>query len=240
MTDDREALAAAGDVVRGPTLRQGALVTILGYLLSFGTPFASFYALPRLLVATSAAGTSENLRAHPGLFAAAIFAMLGNFVGDVLSAWGMYVLLRSVNAAWSMLAAWLRLVYTAAGVAAVANLVTAHRLVTSPDSLAALGATSLDGHVLVALRAFQAQFDFSLILFGAYLLLVGGLVARSGYIPRWLGVVLVVDGLGWLVMQSAPYFLPHVDLGFLFVATLGELVFLVWLVGWGVRLKEPA
>jgi hypothetical protein len=33
-----------------PTLRQGALVTIVGYLLTFGTPFASFSALPKLIV----------------------------------------------------------------------------------------------------------------------------------------------------------------------------------------------
>jgi hypothetical protein len=92
--------------MKGPTLRQGALVAIVGYLLTFGTPLASFSALPKLIDATSAAHTAENVQAHPGLLAAAILAMLANFAGDVLAAWGLYVMLRPVSAAWSMLVAW--------------------------------------------------------------------------------------------------------------------------------------
>ena len=69
-----------------PTLRRAALVTIGGYLLTAGTPFASFYAMPKLLVASSAAQTSQDILASPGLFVAAILAMLLNFVGDIVSA----------------------------------------------------------------------------------------------------------------------------------------------------------
>ena len=85
----------------GPTLRQGALVAIAGYLLSFGTPYASFHALPELIAPGDAARTSENIVAHPGLLSAAIFLMLLNFVGDILAAWGLYVLLRPASPAWS-------------------------------------------------------------------------------------------------------------------------------------------
>jgi hypothetical protein len=223
---------------RGPTLRQGVLVAILGYLLMFGTAFATFSALPRLLDPSSAAQTSQNILAHQGLFSAAIIAMLVNFVGDVLAAWGLYVLLRPAGAAWSMLVAWFRLVYTAAGLAAVLQLATAHRLLTQESNLAALARTALDAQVHVAVRAFQAQFDFSLILFGLYLTMLGWLIWRSGHVPKWLGAVIVLNGLGWVVSQAGRYLLPGVDLGFLFVTTFGELVLLVWLVGWGTRLKE--
>jgi hypothetical protein len=64
-------------------------------------------------------------------------------------------------------------------------------------------------------------------------------IYRSGYIPKWLGIVLVVNGLAWIVKQSGPYFMPAANLGFLFVAAFGELILLVWLIGWGTRLKEP-
>jgi len=40
-------------------------------------------------------------------------------------------------------------------------------------------------------------------------------------------------------MESGPYLFPGIDLGFLFVASFGELIFLVWLAGWGIRLREP-
>jgi hypothetical protein len=241
MSSDLAAPAGGrGGAVRGPTLRQAAVATIVGYLLSFGTPFASFHVLPKIFVAASAAQTTQNLLANERLLAAAIFAMLLNFVGDIIGAWGVFILLRPVNASWSMLAAWFRLVYTAVGLGAVLNLVTAHALATDREHLAALGRSALDVHVHVALSAYQEQFAFSLIVFGLYLAMVGGLVWRSTYIPKWLGAVLAVDGLGWVLSESGPYLLPGANLGFLMITSLGELVFLVWLVGWGVRLKEPA
>jgi hypothetical protein len=221
------------------TLRRAALATLVGYLLSFGTPFASFYALPKLFVATSAAQTSQNILANPGLFAAAIFAMLLNFVGDVLAAWGLYMLLRPANAAWSLLAAWFRIVYTSAGLVAVLNLVTVHRLLASESTLAAIGRDPLDAQVQVALQSFEGQFGFSLILFGIYLVLLGWLFARAPYLPKWLGVILVIDGLGWIGTEAGPYLWPHASLGLLMVTSFGELVLLAWLIGWGVRLKEP-
>ena len=35
-------------------------------------------------------------------------------------------------------------------------------------------------------------------LFGVYCLLIGLLVAQSGFPPRWIGIALMVGGLGWL------------------------------------------
>jgi hypothetical protein len=94
--------------------------------------------------------------------------------------------------------------------------------------------------VYVALGSFNSQFAFSLILFGLHLLLLGWLILRSGYVPKWLGIVLAINGAGWIVMESGRYLLPGVDLGLLFIATSGELFLLVWLIGWGTRLKEIA
>ncbi len=69
--------------------------------------------------------------------------------------------------------------------------------------------------------------------------MLGWLAYRSGYLPKWLGIVLAIDGAGWSIMEAGPYLLPGIDLGFLFVATFGELILLMWLIGWGTRLSEP-
>lgn len=226
-------------ILRGPKLRHAAIITLIGYVLGWGVPFASFQVLPKLFVAKDAAQTSLNIVAHQGLFGAAIIAFLLNFMGDTVSAWGLYLLLRPVNASVSMFIAWLRLVYVAVGLAAVLNLVTAYRLLTRPDVVTALGQGQLHAQVQVALGAFNSQFAFSLIIFGVHLILLGWLVYRSGYMPRWLGVVLAITGAGWSVMEAGPYLLPKVDLGFLFIASFGEMLLLVWLIGWGTRLNEP-
>ena len=228
----------SSQIVRGPTLRQAALITVAGYLLGFGVPFASFSVLPKLFVATSAAQTSLNIFANQGLFAATIVAMLLNFIGDIVAAWGLYVLLRPVNASVSMLTAWLRVVFATVGIVAVLNLATAYRLLTGPDYLTAFGRNQLDSQVQLAFASFSFQFAFSLIVFGLYLVALGLLVYKSSYIPKWLGVVLVIDGLGWIITEASPYLLPQADLGFLVVTSFGELILLAWLIGWGTRLKE--
>jgi len=229
-----------GEIIHGPTLRQAAIITIIGYVTSWGVPYADFRILPSLFAADSAAKTVQNIAAHQGLFVAAIFAFLINFIGDVIAAWGLYLLLRPVNAAISMFVAWLRVVFATIGIAATLNLVTAHRLVTRPNSLTALGQDQLNGQVHVAIGAFNSQFAFSLIVFGVYLMLLAWLVYRSGYMPKWLGILLAVNGAGWSIMEAGHYLLPGVDLSFLFVATFGELFLLVWLIGWGTRLRQPS
>jgi len=224
---------------RGLRLRHAAIITVIGSVMSWGVPFADFVAIPRLFVATDATRTVQNLAANHGLFVAAIFAFLINFIGDVVAAWGLYLLLRPVHASISMFAAWVRIVFATVGLAALMNLVTAHRLVTRPAALAALGRSQLDAQVHVSIGAFNSQFAFSLIIFGVYLLLLAWLIYRSGYAPRWLGILLAIDGAGWIIMEAGEYLLPGVKLGFLFVATFGELFLLVWLIGWGTRLKDP-
>jgi hypothetical protein len=229
-----------GEVIGGPRLRHAALVAAVGYVMTFGVPYATLSILPRLVVANDAAKTSQNITAHQGLFVAAIFAFLICFIGDLLSAWGLYVLLKPVNASISMLAAWLRVVFATLGIAAVQNLVTAHRLLTRPAALAAIGRSQLDSQVHVAIGAFNSQFSFILILFGAYLVLLGFLIVRSGYVPKWLGIVLLIDGLYWLVVPSGRYVSPGFDVGRLFFVTFSELLLPLWLIGWGTRLREPA
>jgi hypothetical protein len=228
-----------GKILRDPPLRHAAIITVIGYVLGWGVPFASFSILPKLFVADDAARTSQNIVANQGLLVAAIFAFLLNFIGDVVAAWGLYLLLRTVNTAVSMFVAWLRVVFASVGLAAVLNLVTAHRLLTRPAALIALGQTQRDAQVHVAIGAFNSQFAFSLIIFGVYLVLLGWLCHHAGHVPSWLAILLVIDGAGWIGLEVGPYLLPGVDLGFLFVATLGELFLLVWLIGWGTRLKEP-
>ena len=80
-----------------------------------------------------------------------IFAFLVNFVGDLIAAWGLYWLLRPVHAAMSMFVGSLRMVFAAMGLAAVLQLVTAHRLITKPSALAALGQGQRDALVHEAL-----------------------------------------------------------------------------------------
>ena len=75
---------------------------------------------------------------------------------------------------------------------------------------------------------------------GICFLSIGVAGLRTKALPKWLGIVLLIEGAGWVVMQSAPYLRPGTDLGFLMVTGIGELGLFIWLAGWGTRLREPS
>jgi hypothetical protein len=56
---------------------------------------------------------------------------------------------------------------------------------------------------------------------------------------RIIGILLVIDGLGWEIDCMRPYLYPNAHLSWLSVTFLGELVFMVWLLIWGWRINDP-
>ncbi len=152
-------------------------------------------------------------------------------------AWALYVLLKPVNPAVSLLAALFRLIYTAVALAGMLNLVTVYRMLTAPEYATAFGSGQLHAQVNLLLNTLQYDWSMSLVIFGLHLLLVGALIYKSGYMPKWLGAILVVDAFCVMILQLRPYLWPNAHVGFLFFGMFGELVLMLWLliVGW----REP-
>jgi hypothetical protein len=225
---------------REPTLRDAAILTIVGYVMTLGVAFASLRIMPALYVSDDAARTAHNIAASPKAFAVVIFIYLVNFIGDIVAAWGLYLLLRPVNASISMFVSALRAVFATAGLAATLNLVTAYRLLTRPAALAAFGQAQINAQVQLAIASFNSQFAFLTVFFGMYLVLQGWLIFRAPYFPKWLGIAVALDGVVLVAMNGGPYFWPSVNLGFLFVVTFAELLLPLWLVISARRLPEAA
>jgi hypothetical protein len=156
-----------------------------------------------------------------------------------LIAWALYHLLKPVHAALALLAAWFQLVYTAAGLSASLHLVSALRLANARDELAQFGAGPVHAQLQWLLESFRSEWGLSLLFFGIHLLLVGYLVFRSSYIPKWVGVLLAVAGAAYIVQNVNLYLFPQVDLGVVAIGLIGELVFMVWLLIRGWKIKEP-
>lgn len=223
----------------GITLRQAALIAGLGYLLN-PVSFAEFSLYPRLVIPGNVEQTAQNISAHGGLFVALILCYLINFIGDIVISWALYVLLAPVNRAVSLLAALFRLMYTAVALCAVMNLVNAYRLLHTPIYLTLFGANPLHAQVQLFLDSFQWDWSMSLVVFGIHLVLLGALISRSGYIPRLIGILLVINGLGWMIDRLQIYLFPVAPLGFLFITFFGELVFMLWLLIRGWKIQQPA
>ena len=232
-------LAKPEDRGEGLTLRQAALIAGLGYLL-MPVSIAEFSIMPKLVIPGNIDRTLQNIGAHPRLFAIAILLYLITCIEDVVIAWALYVLLVPVNKSMSLLTAWFRLIYTAVALFACLNLVAVYRLISTPDYLKLFAKGQLQVQVKLLLDYFRSDWSFSLAIFAIHLMLLGYLIYRSGYIPKILGILLIIDGLGWEIDSFSPYLYPTVHLKFLPLTFLGELFFMLWLLIRGWKIRNPS
>lgn len=131
------------------------------------------------------------------------------------------------SAAW--VAGWLRVVYAGVFSVAIASLARVVGLVSQGSSVASTP-EALAAQVTAALDRFTAVWDAGLILFGFHLLVVGWLAYRSGYVPRWLSVLVAIAGVGYVVdsLGALVTFLPSTSAST--VTFVGELLLALWLL----------
>lgn len=227
--------------VQGMSARQGALIAGLGLLLMLPcAPVAQFVIFPQLIAPGDAAQTMQNIRGNPMLFVAGAGAYLLTAILDLFVAWGLYILFAQANKALSLMAMILRLIYAATYFGAIFNLANAYRLITDPRYTELLGESGVAAQAVILIDQFQCEWGLGLGLFGLHLLVLGYLAFRAGYVPKLLGVLLAIAGLGYVAHTVGAYALPNVDLSFVFATFLGELAFMIWLLVFGWRIKTPA
>jgi uncharacterized membrane protein YuzA (DUF378 family) len=220
------------------TLRKAALIAGIGYLLMIGSPIAETMFYHGLVDLDNANKTVKNIAANVGLVHFGIFLYLINFMGDILAAWGLYILFKPVNENLSLLTAWLRIIYSVMGLVAVMNLLTVLQLTSHHNYLQSFTNDQLQSQVMIALRSFRDNWSFSFTFFGVYLILLGYLAFVAKYVSKIVGICLVIAGAGWLTDSLQPFLFPSVNVSIGMITGFGELVFMFWLFIKGVRLKE--
>jgi hypothetical protein len=97
----------------------------------------------------------------------------------------------------------------------------------------------LQAQALSGINAYTDVWTAGLVLFGIHLLLVGYLAYRSGYVPRFLGVLLVVAGVGYALDSVATVLSDGAWDAVSAFTFVGEFLLAVWLVVRGRRLGSP-
>jgi hypothetical protein len=218
------------------SLRSAAIVAGLGLLLmAILAPIANFGVLQTLIVAGDATNTANNMIASAGRFRIGIFVFFIVAVLDVVVAWALYVYLKPVNKSLSLLAAWFRIVYAAIFVSALNNLLIVLQLLNGADYLKAFETNQLHAQVLLSLNAFTDGWDIGLAIFGLHLLVVGYLVFRSGYLPKFLGILVVIAGLGYLIDNLGKLLSPNYNLTIAVFTFIGEVLLIFWLLWRGIK-----
>lgn len=178
--------------------------------------------------------TGDEVPFRLGLVAAICSALL-----FVLTAWALYVLLRAVNEPLALLL----LVLNAIGVAVqCASYLPLLAVLAQNDSVGLTG-PQLEGLSMLSVTTHHTGFVMAQLFFSAWLFPLGWLVLRSGFLPRFLGWLLLLDGVAVLVwfLQAllAPGY-PAISYPSWAVGFVAEVGFALWLVVKGVPPEEPA
>lgn len=188
-----------------------------------------------------AAATAANITAAAGLFRFGFLADSLMFLCDVALAVLLYVLLRPVSKTIALMAMCFRLVQTAV---IAANLLNYHAaIIALGDSgyAYALGTEQLNSLASFFLNLHSHGYDLGLLPFGLSCLLLGYLVYRSTYLPRFIGVLLVAAGFTYLIGSYTRFLFPtHVQAvaPIYVVAIVAEAALCLWLLVKGVRSRE--
>ncbi len=223
----------------------GRVVGFWYLLLVLLGPLRLIYIPNKLFVHDNAAATASNIAAHQWLFR---FGMLSDLVGAVVLIFlvlAFYRLFKDVDQQLAVL-----LVIVGGVMPALINFVNAvsdaGALMVAggggADLLSVFDKPQRDALVLLFLRLHHAQIVAAEILWGLWLFPMGALAYKSRFVPRFIGVWLIINGVAYIVLSLTGLFYPdYQDKVFAYSqpALFGELAIMLWLVFKGAGAHSP-
>jgi hypothetical protein len=217
----------------------GALYLFIVVAALFGEAFVR----GNLIVPRDPAATANNILGSEALFRAGLAGELLTCVCDVAVTWVLYVLLRPVSRNLALLAAFFRLTFVAVYSAAKLFEIAALAALDGAGYLHALEPQQLQDLAYVSLRVHGFGYGISLLFFGVSCILFGSLIRQSRYLPRFLGVLLIIGGAGYVLFSLAQVLAPAFAAEYLFPwmmlpAFPAELGLALWLTVKGVNIPK--
>jgi Domain of unknown function (DUF4386) len=213
------------------------------YLLTILTGiFSAGYVSGRLVVNGDAAATAANILAHRGLLQLGFAVYLIEMACQVAITALFYDLLKPAGRSVSLVAAFLGLTGSIIKTFSRVFFIAPLFILGGAHYLTVFSVEQLQALALLFLKVNDRGAGIALVFFGFYAILTGYLIIRSTFLPRILGVLSVVGGLGWLTFLYPPLggrLFPFIAI----FAILGAASLIFWLFVFGVneqRWKEQA
>jgi Domain of unknown function (DUF4386) len=210
----------------------GLLYLALALLSAFGL----VYVPSMLIVPGDAAATAHNIVGSESLFRLGFVSNLMTFTVNIFVALLLYKVLKSVSKSASSLMVILILVGLAMAMLNELNQVVA-LLLLSGDYLTAFTPVQLQTLALLFLDIYQHGFSIAHIFWGLWLFPLGYLVFKSGFLPKMIGVLLVIAGVGYLVDFTLFFLFPTLTLTVSNFTFVGEVALILWLLVKGIRVQ---
>lgn len=200
--------------------------------------FGIIYVPSRLIVSGKTAATANNILASQRLFRLGIASELICAVEFVFVIWALHRLLGGVNKSLASLMAILGLAFVPIMCVNTLNEIAALSLVRGGDFLSVFEPSRREALAMLFLDLRRYGYIIGWI-FGIWFFPLGVLVFKSGFLPRFLGVLLIVTGVGYVADSVTPLLLPVYEnvVGWTasIALTLGEPGLILWLLIIGAK-----
>ena len=220
------------------TKKQARIAGLLYLLASIAAVFAWVYVTGKLFVRDDATATANNIRAFETLFRLGIASELIGSIIFIFVVLALYRLFKAVSEKHAIAMALLLLVSTPISLLAVVGELAALILAGGAKFLSTFDQHQLDSLTYLFFRLHGQALVVAQVFWGLWLFPFGVLVIRSSFIPRFIGYLLFIAAVGYLLDSFASIVLPqyaHSVSRFTMLLTLGELSIIFWLLIWGAK-----
>jgi hypothetical protein len=193
------------------------------------------------IVLGDAAATAIKILASEWLFRLSFVGDLLSAVFFLLAAWALYVLLKPVNGSFALLFLLLNMGGVAVYSTNLLNQFAAVLLLSGADYLKVFQADQLQALAMFFLNLHHNGYWIAQIFFAAWLFPLGYLVFKSGFLPRILGVVMMIHCVGWLMTFLQFFLFPGFGVITYLTYPLGfisEFGLTLWLLIKGVNVEQ--
>jgi len=226
------------------TRQQARIAGVLYFAMALIAPIGLLYVPGKLIVSKDAAATADNLRAFEGLLRLGIASELAHQALGIWLVLALYRLFKPVDERLARQVVILgALVSIPIMFVNVLNELAALTLAKAPTFLAAMAEPQRDALAYLFLRLHGQGITVASIFWGLWLFPFGLLVIRSGFIPKFLGVLLFVAGSAYVMAALTTLVLPPWDPWMSKIALpleAAELPIIFWLLIWGARTERAA
>ncbi len=207
-------------------------------LLAIFGGFAEFGVRQRLIVPGDAAATVDNILASESLFRLGFVAELAGQVVFVVLVLALYRLLKFVNRNQADVMVMFVLIAVTITCMNMLNQFAPLFLLGGADYLTVFSPEQVESLVLLFLNLQHAGYLIAQVFFGLWLLPLGILIYQSGFLPKLIGILLMVACAGYLLDVVIYAMWPQVDLVMSEFTFIGELLLMIWLLVKGVNIDK--
>ncbi|MFQ6062344.1 MAG: DUF4386 domain-containing protein [Methanosarcinales archaeon] len=214
---------------------------IAGFLYLLMAPLGAFgimYVPSILIVPGDVVATASNIMANELIFHLSIVSALIVQIVQIFLVLVLYKLLKPVNKNHALLMVIFILVAVPIAMLNELNHFAVLLLLSGADYLAVFTIDQLQAMMSLFLELHQHGIIIAQIFWGLWLFPMGYLVFKSGYLPRILGVLLIIGGFGYLIDSFTLFLFPKFGVTISKFTFLGEVLFPLWLLIKGVNVEQ--